>query len=137
MYYDRDGQPIDIHQWNALLGDPNYKIVWQSFVNGWHVNTVWLGVDYGFAPAPIIFETSLCAPGGDDEYIFRYATEETARAGHERVLEALRSKPEITVEEIRRLYEDDLTAAETAERHTVTPHDVLERLHALDAKEWQ
>ena len=90
IWYDRQGQPLDVEQANTLLGDMDYKRVALTEITSssdpsikHRVSTVWLGCDHSFGEgAPIIFETMVFGIEGADEYMQRYATEEQARAGH-------------------------------------------------------
>lgn len=105
LYYDRQGQPIDSMAWGRLVEDRDYSTVAQHWVRGWKVSTVWLGLDHNFTSEgpPVIFETMIFAPkdvtvgrddtavtmDGLDQYQERYATEESAQAGHDRALAAM------------------------------------------------
>jgi len=85
--FDREGNPMTMEQWNALLGDPEYKVVQQDTLeNGRWVSTVWLGMNmqYGEGP-PLIFETMVFPSHGNysELYCERYATEAQARQGHQ------------------------------------------------------
>jgi len=96
-YYNRAGEPIDVDEFARLLGIPDYRVVAKTVVGDREVSTVWLGVDHGFghAPAPIIFET-LVFPECED--MWRYTTEQEARAGHDRVVAGLRGRGEGNLE---------------------------------------
>lgn len=95
--FDIDGNPInDVQTFGRLMGTPEYKIIAQEDVltpSGdmlW-VSTVWLGIDHGWmSEVPIIFETMVFAQSMEEEFCQRYATKEEARAGHERVVGALK-----------------------------------------------
>lgn len=90
-YYDRNGNPINMQQWGALLSDPDYQIVKQSRGVGKLVSTIWLGLDHSFGVGgpPVIFETMVFRLNPDGEMIpheiaaDRYCTEEEALRGHE------------------------------------------------------
>lgn len=90
LWYDRQGQPIDVQTANRLLGDVTYRRIAKTNIKSasdpaidWDVSTVWLGVDHSFSDGPpIIFETMVFGSGDGDQYMQRYATEEAARAGH-------------------------------------------------------
>lgn len=103
LYYDRQGQPMDLMDWaRKLEDDPGYRVVAQHWVRGWMISTVWLGIDhsFGFSGIPIIFETMIFPPGDEageygmmsEEYQDRYPTEVAAQAGHDRALSWLRDK---------------------------------------------
>lgn len=91
--YDKQGKPISIEEFSRLLGDMEYKRVAVDVTPaGNRVSTVWLGVDHDFLSRgyPIIFETMVFSNGNwSDEMMERYATEEQAREGHARMLNAV------------------------------------------------
>lgn len=91
--YDRQGNPIPLERFLELFADERYQRVEATLVGTALVSTVWLGVDYQFGDGPpLIFETMVfdaTHPNWSEEYVDRYPTEESARAGHERVVEAL------------------------------------------------
>jgi hypothetical protein len=91
-YYDRQGKSIDAGEWGRLSAIPEYKRVASTKGSGRWVSTIWLGLDHGWGGGPpLIFETMVFAvdKGGDvnwgDLDADRYATEEEAKAGHERM----------------------------------------------------
>lgn len=90
LWFDREGNAIDVAQMSKLSRDHDYRVVARDFVGAVEVATVWLGVDHSFGGSdPIIFATFVF--GGDlDEYQRRYNTEELARAGHVKVLATVR-----------------------------------------------
>lgn len=91
LYYDRQGNRIDIDRWGELFENEEYhRIGLQKFEGGVRVSTVWMGIDHGFGrpidPAPVIFETMIFGP---DDYPYqeaqmRYCTEDEAVEGHRR-----------------------------------------------------
>ena len=103
MFWDRQGQPIDVMDFGRKHEDPDYHFVARHWVRGWMVATIWLGLDGSlnpFSTIPLIFETMIFAPGDVtigseddlDNYQEHYATEEAAQAGHDRALAALVEK---------------------------------------------
>lgn len=91
-YFDRDGKPLTLLEWGTLFEDLEYKIVAQVRIRGWFVSTVWLGLDHGMwnwgtvgaePYQPMIFETMVFDPWGDEQMQDRYATEAEAKDGHE------------------------------------------------------
>ena len=101
LYFDREGQPIDVLAWGRNLENQDYRVVVQHWVRGWQVSTIWLGLDHSFGRgSPLIFETTIFPPGDEagngsiwsDQYCDRYATEAAARAGHDQALSWLREK---------------------------------------------
>lgn len=89
-YYDRQGKPITMQQWCALINDPTYQTVKHSRGVGKMVSTIWLGLDHGWGSGqPVIFETMVFPLNEHGEMIpeeiasDRYCTEEEALKGHE------------------------------------------------------
>jgi hypothetical protein len=95
-WYNRDGEVIDTHAANRLLGDPDYKRVSLTDISSaddpdmrHRVSTVWLGLDHGFDNSdPVIFETMVFADGDTaaDEWMRRYSTEKEALEGHAEIV---------------------------------------------------
>lgn len=58
------------------------------------ISTVFLGVDHNFYGDgdPLLFETLVFMPGGEQNEMFRYFTWEEAQAGHQEMLEAVRQQ---------------------------------------------
>lgn len=95
MYYDRNGQPITLETWSALVSDRSYQQLAADQLNAHTlVSTVWLGIDHAWWPdsLPLIFETMVFygvdpyRRGGECE---RYHTEAEAIAGHARMVAAV------------------------------------------------
>ena len=93
MYYDRNGNRIEMMKYCKLFSDKSYQILKQEILpNGDKVSTVWLGIDHSFAldefHKPIIFETMIFSDNQEyDTYCERYSTEEEAMEGHKRFVE--------------------------------------------------
>ena len=92
-YYNRDGIPVDVAEYDRLLRDFDYRCLARTKVadpyrpeKTYGISTVWLGLDYSFgAGPPMIFEMMVFALDGNDpmhEVCIRYATEDEARKGH-------------------------------------------------------
>lgn len=81
IYYDMDGNPIDMEQW-VYQFEKNKRIDETHLPGGVWVSTVWLGLNhqYGNGP-PLIFETMIFG-GPLDQYQRRYSTKEEAVLGH-------------------------------------------------------
>lgn len=94
-HYDRQGNLIpDLLTWARLHEDIAYKRVAETTIGNLWVSTVWLGLDHSFGGGPpLIFETMVFVQGegGNDLDCRRYATEAEALAGHEEILEEIRS----------------------------------------------
>lgn len=94
LFYDRQGEPLEIAKADELLGDIDYKRVARDEIGPYVISTIWLGVDHGWDGdgRPVIFETMVFGPGdvGDIDLV-RYCTEDEARAGHEEVCLLIRA----------------------------------------------
>lgn len=87
-YYNRDGRPITLEAWSALLADPTYQRVALTRVDDdVEVSTVWLGLNHRFIGEgpPLIFET-LVFGGPLDGHMDRYPNEVAALAGHDQMV---------------------------------------------------
>lgn len=93
-YYDKEGKPLDLMQWVALLDDQAYRVVAQEQIGEARVSTVWLGSNHRYGPgAPLIFETMIFG-GPHDGYCDRYPSEAMAREGHAHALRVVRGEVE-------------------------------------------
>jgi len=100
LYYDRQGQPMTVHQWAQKVEDANYTLIALDVIGPDEpldpapvitVSTFWWGVNPNWRDdEPLIYET-LIMGGGYDATGMRYATEERAREGHRRVVDELRA----------------------------------------------
>jgi hypothetical protein len=105
-YTDKEGRALSLEQWWALFEDREYRRVAYTEddlpVAGLFVSTVWLGIPHplGAGGSHHTFETLVGQHRPAERepterhkphYRFRYDTEEEARAGHERVVAALRA----------------------------------------------
>lgn len=92
--YDKACRPITLEQWSALQEDINYKRValWEH--NGWHVSTVWTGVDANGCADPHIFESLVVSVdaqhGPRIRHIFRYHNIHEAALGHNQIVNMIR-----------------------------------------------
>lgn len=84
-YYDWDGSPITFDQWPEMFKDNRLA---KTTVGGYHVSTVYLGLDHGWGDGPpLIFETMIFGSGALDNDCDRYSTREQALAGHEAAIQ--------------------------------------------------
>lgn len=93
--FDRDGTPLTLAAWTEKFEMPGYKRVDETTLeDGTWISTVWIGLDHSFGMGePLIFETMVfpSKEGPLSELAMdRYATEEEARRGHRRMVEAYR-----------------------------------------------
>ena len=89
LYYDRQGQPMTMHQWAEKFEDENYTRIARDVVGPDEpldpaplitVSTFWRGVNHNLRhDEPLIYETLII--GGYDATGMRYATEKQAREG--------------------------------------------------------
>lgn len=125
-YFNRDGEPITLWQ-SAVLGeDDDYKSIASDRLdanNVW-VSTVWLGLNHNFALVgpPLIFETMVFVRSTEEQLAERrriwvklgleprdfpwedlqcerYATEDEAREGHRRIVDSLRMRMDLLVDD--------------------------------------
>jgi hypothetical protein len=90
MFYDREGNAIDLMEYAAKFENRDYQCVKRDEVNGVTVSTVWLGCDHAFGHGPPrIFETMVFGGELDGEQV-RYGTEAEAVAGHAEMLKRVR-----------------------------------------------
>ena len=110
LWYDREGQPINSEQANALLGDMAYKRVALTEIASasdpevsFRVSTVWLGVDHNWGGGqPILFETMVFGGGEEqDQSQWRWHTEAEARTGHAEIVASVAATvPDERVEDV-------------------------------------
>jgi hypothetical protein len=94
IYYDRQGQPMTLHQWAEKFHDEHYTHLARDVIGPDEpldpaplitVSTYWLGVNPNWRnEEPLIYET-LIIGGQYDATAMHYATETQAREGHQRV----------------------------------------------------
>lgn len=90
LWFDRAGKAIGVAEMARLCRDHEYRVVAKDFVGTTEVCTVWLGFDHSFrGRVPVLFETVVFG-GRMDQYHRRYGTEESAVAGHAKVLASVR-----------------------------------------------
>ena len=96
MYFDRDGQSIDLATYVRLHSDPAYRFLRRERVGRYEVVTAWLGADQslGDDPSPAIFGTVALIDCGDELFEGRewWAPDEAAAmANHKRLVARRRS----------------------------------------------
>jgi hypothetical protein len=103
LYYDKQGEPIDLMTWAGLVEDPEYARVALDEVDLYVISTVWLGIDHNFyrpGGPPYIFETMVFLEGSaEDMSMWRYPTEAAALAGHEATCAEIRERDRQVAEE--------------------------------------
>jgi hypothetical protein len=92
-YYDRQGQPLTLENWAALMSQRGWaykRVAEVTLPNGHRISTIWLGLNHrhGGDGPPLIFETMVFdALTNHDLDMARYSTEAEALAGHQRMVE--------------------------------------------------
>lgn len=83
----------DVLEWARWLeANPDAKIVKQENVGGFHVSTVFLGLDHAWGGGtPLLFETMVFGGPGDQSQD-RYSTWDEAMAGHIATVEKWRTQ---------------------------------------------
>lgn len=91
-WYDRDGTVITAAKAAKLMFDETYWELRRDVLDGYTVNTVWLGRnDHGTADNPLIFETIVRdTTGRQTQDCEEYGTEGAALVGHDRIVTRLR-----------------------------------------------
>ena len=90
-YYVLDDEgnptPASYELWLEWIDFPRDLHVADDRVGELRVSTVFLGVDHGIGPAPMIYETMIFIDDDmSDIYMERYSTREEAIEGHKRAL---------------------------------------------------
>ena len=89
-YYSRSGGAITQDEWLREWSGENKRVA-KDTVGDADVSTVYLGLNHAWGGGPpLIFETMIFG-GEHDQDCWRYSSEDQARAGHERVVTALRN----------------------------------------------
>jgi hypothetical protein len=87
-YYDRKGNPMEMLEWAKAL-ETERRVDATTLPDGKWVSTVWVGLNHQFGDGPpLIFET-MVFPSDHDMHDLdsdRYATEEEAIFGHQRMV---------------------------------------------------
>ena len=87
--------PTDnILQWGRWMENPSNKQLALTKINGLRVSTLFLGVDNQFTEGqPVLFETIVFRENQPiDEYCCRYYTWDEAKAGHDAIVELIKTQ---------------------------------------------
>lgn len=65
LYFDRQGKPMSLKAWVDAWGQPDYRKVAETRIDGSIVLTMWMGTDHSFgqAPQPVIFGSAVFRDG--------------------------------------------------------------------------
>ena len=92
MYFDYEGQPIDLMQWAEMTKDHKKRQIAETFIGETRISTVWLGLDHGLSGGkPLIFETMIFG-GPCDQDQWRYGSRTLAESGHWLAVDLVRSQ---------------------------------------------
>lgn len=99
MYYNVDGVPCSLDEWEAEHA-ARENIIGRDRVCGILVSTVSLGIDHGFGVgsteiAPVLWETMCFVEEGDtlnkwDEYCERYTSRKMSERRHREIVEKIK-----------------------------------------------
>lgn len=83
----------DFLKWHKCFKDGEKRRVAKTELpNGITIVTVFLGMDYGWGGEPLLFETMVLGPSGNDTRVcHKYSTWDEALNGHNRAVEILKS----------------------------------------------
>ena len=93
-YYRRDGSPYaEMLEWAKDFEKGNRRVGGTKLLNRVWISTIWLGLDHSFGTGPpLIFESMAFFRSRSDIDCERYATEEAALKGHEKMVQRWRWK---------------------------------------------
>ena len=97
-YFVRDAstatgaRPATWEEWRdaRILDDEAAKRIAKDAVGEAEVSTVFLGLDHAFDDGPPVLWETMIFGGEHSEDQWRYTSEQAARVGHERIVQALR-----------------------------------------------
>ena len=97
LYFDKNGQPLDLDTWCQLLHDMAYKRIAETTLpNGRWVSTVWLGLDHQWGNGSRLIFESMVFPSEDNMSeldMVRYSTLGEAQTGHEAMVQKWSNEP--------------------------------------------
>jgi len=65
LYFDRQGKPMSLKAWVDAWGQPDYRKVAETRIDGSIVLTMWMGTDHSFGRTspPVIFGSAIFRDG--------------------------------------------------------------------------
>ena len=92
-FFDLDGEPISVLEWEVLFEDFEGRQIAYTDVGEVRISTVWFGINYRFEDegAPLIFE-SMVFGGEFDQTCDRYPNRHAALAGHDQLVTMVQSR---------------------------------------------
>jgi hypothetical protein len=82
MYFDREGQPLELFEWADLFERRDYRVVRQTPLGNYGVSTVWIGLSSRMGEPLGTFETAIFKDGGILDELFRLDTQGEAVRWH-------------------------------------------------------
>jgi hypothetical protein len=75
---------VDLLTWGQWFENMDNRRVGSTYINDYHISTVFLGINHSFHDKgePLVYETMVFIPKGDDSYMRRYHTWNEAELGH-------------------------------------------------------
>ncbi len=80
---------VDLYTWGKWFEDIENRRVASTHLDGYHISTVFLGINHSWdeSSKPLVYETMVFSPKGDDSYMRRYYTWNEAEIGHMNAVE--------------------------------------------------
>jgi hypothetical protein len=86
LYFDREGIPIDLFEWQVMHGDEKYvRVKLETLPSQVEISTVWVGIAHDEKKSGV-FETRTSV--GDQQIFYKHSSEQEAREMHERIKHA-------------------------------------------------
>ena len=83
MYFDRQGEPLELMQWAMMFEDRSYRVVCQTRLSDYFVSTVWVGLTHSCNGEPLgTFETAIFKGPEMLDDLFRHDTQGEAVRWH-------------------------------------------------------
>jgi hypothetical protein len=84
---DHTYRPCELMEW-AKQFETIDRHVGEDDVDNHRISTVWLGLDHNYwGGPPLVFETMVFKPNGEENYCVRYTTWDEAVGGHQKAVQ--------------------------------------------------
>lgn len=83
---DHTYRPCDLMTWARQFENED-RCVDEHIINNYRISTVWMGINILNQNPPLVFETMIFKPEGNDNYCFRYSTWDEALEGHQKAIQ--------------------------------------------------
>jgi hypothetical protein len=81
---DHSVKPCDLMEWAEYFGRADRIVAKTDLPNGFHISTVFIGLDHQFGNGPLLLFETMVFPGED---MNRYSTWDEAVAGHQAMID--------------------------------------------------